>query len=168
MPEPERQIRSCSLSLEDRPLQQGPVKGTVGLHLFLDFTPSYGPTQAIEGLHTGSLLTATVNGDSLFGHGDGEVRGASVCLALPILTAEVSRINAAHIQYNGFGPNSNSATRSAMRYMLQSLSYLMSLFGPWYTIPPIILGFGGYYAPLPGIEATASSPPSPPPPRYHL
>lgn len=74
-----------------------------------------------------------------------------------------SRINNARIAYGRFGPNSNSAAR----YMLQSLSYLVGLFGYWYDIPWVILDFGGYYAPLPGLETPAPTPPNPRPPGYH-
>jgi len=143
-------VGSCSLELEDRPLLHGigSVLSGVNLHLFLDFTPAYGPSQMVEGEHTGKLLTATTNGDSTFGHGDGPVQGPAVCAALPILAADVSRINGGNITYSALGPNSNSA----MRYMLQSISYLTALFGQWYGVPDVILSTGGYYAPLPGVE----------------
>ncbi len=144
---------TCTLQVEDRPLQHGilsyPPFNNFGLHLFLYFTGSTGVSQAIEGLHTGSLLTANMNGDSTFGHSDGSVSGPAVCAALPILQLDTDKINGANIAYHWDGPNSNSAAR----YMLQSLSYLMGLYGPWYTIPQAILSrYGGYYTPLPGLE----------------
>ena len=149
-------IRTCTLELEDRPLLHGigSLLSGLNLHLFLVFTGLNGPPETIEGEHSGNLLKATMTGDSLFGHDDGSVTGPAVCAAEPMLASAVSRINNAKIAYQNLGPNSNSA----MRYLLQSISYLQFLFPSWYHIPWEIVTLGGYFAPLPGLE-TPSVPP---------
>ena len=156
---------TCTLGVYDRPLDYFILRNTVGLHGFVDFTNQSGTQQIIEGLHTGNLLTATMNGAMATGHFDGAISSPYVCAALPILQLDVNTINGANIAYYGLGPNSSSV----LRYLLQSLWFLTD---SWYSIP-IAMQLTGYYALLPGIETAPPAPtPSPRPqpirpPRYH-
>jgi RHS repeat-associated protein len=147
---PAPELPTCSLEVESRPLDYWGFRNGSDLHGFLDFTSSTG-SLIIEGLHTGNKLTAAGNGKPAQGTVDGAITGPFVCFALPILQLDVSNINAANITYGGLGPNSSSA----LRYMLQSTSFL-TLYngGPWYTIPMSMLATG-YYVLLPGVETQA-------------
>ena len=152
-----QQSLSCTLSVESRPLNYPGFENPPDLHGYLDFTYSNTGTLIFEGRHNGSLLGAagepTGPGDNPASDtNDGHVSGPAVCLALGPLETDVSLINKADIAYDGplgisLGPNSSSA----LRYMLQSVSFLQALYGFWYRIP-LSMQLTGYCHYLPGLE----------------
>jgi len=160
-PPPEAEVPSCTLEVESRPLDYDVLRHGPDLHGFLDFTGP-GGSQIFEGLHQGNKLTATGHGVPAFGTDDGSVSGPGVCYAASILEGDVANINNANITYHGLGPNSSSA----LRYMLQSLGYLLFLYGPWYHIP-LSMQISGYYVPLPGLETAPGLGPTNPPAPSH-
>ncbi len=148
-------LRLCMLTVYSRGLAYPVIASGPGLHGYLDFTNQIGASTIVEGLHNGTYLGAASGpGEPSIGStDDGSVSGTGVCAALSILNADVAQIENAHIIYSGVsGPNSSSA----LRYMLKTLSTLLSGYGSWYSIPALMQLFG-YYTLLPGIETPGSS-----------